>query len=461
MLTSIDGFRRDASTAGLRCRWARRASPARRRWLGAVVAASFASLAAGGRSFASTSRRIIRAEPRNYRALLGKLAPGDTLLLAPGEYLRGLPLHGLAGTAGMPIVVEGPPPPGRAVFIGRPGAHTLSLLDSAYVVVRNLVLDGRGAAVDAVRAEGHARWAHHVTLEGLTIVNHGASQQNSGISTKCPCWGWVVRGNTIAGAGTGMYFGDSDGSDPFFDSLIEGNRIVDPVGYGIQIKHQHGRPDFAPSAGRAATVIRRNRIVKGRVAAVPEMARPSLLVGHFPLVGAGAQDRYLVYGNLLIDNPSEALFQGEGNIALYNNLLFNPRGEGVRIQPHNHLPREVLVFNNTIMAAALGIGITGGEAGFDRLFERNLVFGNPPVRSEIDGENVADTYDRARAAFVRLDADPAKLDLNLRSALPAPREASRAGSLSLPDAELDFLGRARAAGFGACVHDRAGGPACR
>ncbi len=418
-------------------------------------------MAACGTALASTLRRTVRAEPRNYRAVLGSLAPGDTLQLAPGEYLRGLPLHGLVGTAELPIVVAGPPPPGRAVFFGRSGAHTVSLLDSAHVVVRNLVLDGRGAAVDAVRAEGHARWAHHVTLEGLTIVNHGASQQNSGISTKCPCWGWVVRGNTIVGAGTGMYFGDSDGSDPFFDSLIEGNRIVDPVGYGIQIKHQHGRPAVAASEAASATVIRRNRLVKSRVAFVPEMARPSLLVGHFPLTGAGAQDRYIVHGNVLIDNPSEALFQGEGNIALYDNLLFNPRGEGVRIQPHNHLPREVLVFNNTIVAAALGIGITGGEAGFDRLFEHNLVFGNPPVRSEIDGENFADAYDRARAAFVRLDADPAKLDLNLRAARPAPRTARRAGSLSLPDADRDFLGRARASGFGACVHDRAGSPPCQ
>ena len=102
----------------------------------------------------------------------------------------------------------------------------IRLLDSAHVIVRNLVLDGRGAAVDGVRAEGHGHWAHHITLEGLTIVNHGATQQNSGISTKCPSWGWVVRGNTIVRAGTGMYFGDSDGSDPFFDALIESGRTT-------------------------------------------------------------------------------------------------------------------------------------------------------------------------------------------------------------------------------------------
>jgi len=420
--------------------------------------------AVGGASLPAEQRatRWRSAGPSDYRQALASLQPGDVLKLDRGQYSRGLPLHGLTGSATQLILIEGPQAPDRAVFIGRPGAHTVSLLDSAYVIIRNLVLDGQGAAVDAVRAEGHAKWAHNITLEGLAIVNHGASQQNSGISTKCPAWGWVVRGNTIVGAGTGMYFGDSDGSDPFFDSVIEGNRIIDPVGYGIQIKHQHGRPEFASSAEANNTIIRRNVIVKSRVASAPEMARPSLLVGHFPLTGPGAQDRYLIYGNLLLDNPSEALFQGEGNIALYNNLLFNPRGEGVRIQPHNHKPREVAVFNNTIVAAALGIEISGGEPGYARRFEHNLVYGNPPMRSEISGENFTGDYDRARAAFVRLDTDSARLDLTPRSALRVPRSAIGAEWLALPGADQDYLARARGgAAFGACQRVGGGGAACR
>ena len=413
-------------------------------------------------AFPGGAGAAISVRPDNYRRALASLRPGDTLVLTAGEYSRGLPLHELVGTPDQPIVIQGPEPPARAVFVARPGSHTVSLLDSAHVVLRNLVLDGRGLPVDGVRAEGHARWAHHVTLERLTIVNHGATQQNSGVSTKCPAWGWVVRGNTIVGAGTGMYFGDSDGSDPFFDSLIEGNRIVDPVGYGIQVKHQHGRPESAPGVDRSNTVIRRNLIVKSRVAAAPEQARPNLLVGHFPLAGPGAHDRYLVHGNLLFDNPSEALFQGEGNIALYNNLMINPRGEGVRIQPHNHKPREVAVFNNTIVAAALGIEFTGGEPGYERLLEHNLVFGNPPIRGEVAGDNFTDAYDRARAGFVRLDADPARLDLTPRTPLPEPHSAIGSQWLALPGADRDYLGRLRSAQqFGACARGGAGAAACR
>jgi hypothetical protein len=50
----------------------------------------------------------IPANPSNYRSLLSSLNPGDTLVLAPGTYTRGLPLSNVSGTAQQPIVVRGP-----------------------------------------------------------------------------------------------------------------------------------------------------------------------------------------------------------------------------------------------------------------------------------------------------------------------------------------------------------------
>lgn len=52
-------------------------------------------------------------------------------------------------------------------------------------------------------------------------------------------------------------------------------------------------------------------------------ARPNLLVGGFPLIGWGAKDYYEIYGNLFYDDPTEALFQGTGNIMIYNNIFVN------------------------------------------------------------------------------------------------------------------------------------------
>ncbi|HYP69089.1 MAG TPA: hypothetical protein VEP67_12680, partial [Thiobacillaceae bacterium] len=231
------------------------------------------------------------------------LSPGDTLQLSPGIYTRGLSVHELQGRADQPITIAGPKEKPGAVFLGRPGINTISLANAAYLVIRNLTLDGGNLPVDGIKAEGYSRFAHHITLENLRITGHGNNQQIVGISTKCPAWGWVIRGNVIERAGTGMYLGNSDGSGPFWAGLIEANEVVDSLGYDLQIKHQKPRPalEDAPK-GPAVTVIRDNLFGKSRNASVGAMARPNVLLGHWPLQGPGTDDRYLVYGNLFVDN---------------------------------------------------------------------------------------------------------------------------------------------------------------
>jgi hypothetical protein len=82
------------------------------------------------------------------------------------------------------------------------------------------------------------------------------------------------------------------------------------------------------------TVLRRNVFVKRLPASAPEAARPSLLVGHFPRSGPGSDDWYAIYGNVFYQNPSEALLQAEGSVAVYANLFVNEHG--VRSLPaHN------------------------------------------------------------------------------------------------------------------------------
>ena len=409
--------------------------------------------------------RTLTGDPANYRALLRALRAGDRLVLKPGTYRDGLPLYRIMGAPGNPVTIESESKARHAVFEARRGRNTVSIVDSAHVVVRNLRLDGLGLPVDAVKAEGHAAWAHHITLEGLTIVNHGASQQNVGISTKCPAWGWVVRGNTIVGAGTGMYFGNSDGTKPFFASVVESNSIVNPRGYALQIKHQHDRPviEGAP-VEPAFTVIRRNRFVKSAGASTAEFARPNVLVGHFPLAGTGAQDFYVIYGNLFEDNATEALFQGEGNVALYDNLFVNPHGDAIRIQPHNHLPRSIFIFGNTVLASGVGIAVTGGEAGFGRHVGGNAVFAAEALRGVAGAENFTAPYDQAREALHAPFDAPRRLDF-------APRGEALAGGGMLPEAarrfpdwNVDLAGVTRLGPFfGACAPRPAGsaGRPCR
>ncbi len=337
---------------------------------------------------------MLEGSPDNYRQLLRQLGPGDELQLTAGEYLRGLPLHRLHGAPEKPVIISGPPRGAAAIFVARPGQNTVSIVDAVHVTVRDLALEGRGIAVDAVKCEGHAAFAHHITLENLRIEGHGATQQTVGISTKCPAWGWVIRGNVIRGAGTGIYLGDSDGSDPFVGGLIEGNVIADSVGYNLQIKHQAARPTVSGMpVGASETVIRDNVFLKSLPAREAAMPRPSVLVGHWPLSGPGSHDRYLVERNVFHGNPVESLFQGEGNITLRDNTFIAPDGDAIRIQPHNDVPREVLVEGNVIRARGAGIVLVAGEgAGAHRQMVRhNAVVAAQPVSAGFEAGNALQT----------------------------------------------------------------------
>ncbi|MBI1285458.1 MAG: hypothetical protein GC183_14170 [Thiobacillus sp.] len=319
-----------------------------------------------------------RAESETYRDYVSRLQPGDRLLLEPGDYRRGLPLSNLTGTSGQPITIEAADPAKPPRFIARPGANTVSLVDVRHLVVRNLELDGRNVPVDAVKAEGHSHYADFVTLEHLYIHDHAASQQNVGISTKCPAFGWVVKSNRIEEVGTGMYFGDSDGSDPFMSGLIEGNRVSDTLGYNLQIKHQKARP--AEHSDRYDTVIRYNVFSK-RTAVPGPQARPNVLLGHLPLSGAGSEDRYLVHGNLFLHNPSEALFQAEGRVAVYDNVFINGSGDAIHVQPHNDVPRDMLIFSNTVLASGTGIQVRRPEETPHRQrVVANVIAASTPLR---------------------------------------------------------------------------------
>lgn len=367
-----------------------------------------ANTALGGTAYTAT--------PDTYVALLRALAPGDRLTLSAGIYERGLPIHDLNGTVQAPIVITGPDDALPAILLAHAGRNTVSIVNSSHVAVRNLTLDGAGLPVDAVKCEGHARWAHHITLANLEIHGHGNNQQTVGISTKCPAWGWVIRANRIVGAGTGIYLGNSDGNAPFVGGLIEHNVILDTLGYNLQIKHQNPRPELqGMPQERSVTLIRDNVFSKEKGASNGPMARPNVLVGHFPLVGPGANDLYLVQGNFFYQNPGESLFQGEGNIALYNNLFVNHAGDAIRIQPHNDTPRTISVFYNTIVASKNGIVLVNreGDPGYRQFVTGNAVFGGMPLSIPVGASsaNVVKHYEVA-GKYLNAPFDPLeKLDL--------------------------------------------------
>ena len=80
-------------------------------------------------------------------------------------------------------------------------------------------------------------------------------------------------------------------------------------------------------------------------------------------------------------NPHESLFQGEGNLALYNNLFVNEYGDAIRIQPHNDIPKNIDIFFNTVLARDKGIVIqtATGTMSFRQTVGGNAVFAEVPL----------------------------------------------------------------------------------
>jgi len=405
----------------------------------------------------STSGNVINATPADYLAKLAALQPGDTLLLAAGNYgvdangqdtadPPGLPIFHLNGTASQPITITGPDTGPRAVMLGRSTHNTIRFDTASYVVVRNIDVDGRSLGGDAVKSQGVS---HHITIEGLNIKRVNSNQQVVGISTKAAVWNWVIRRNTIVGAGTGMYLGNSDGSCPFIAGTIENNLIYDTIGYNIEIKHQNPRPALAgmPS-GRTSTIIRGNVFSKSAAtSSTGTLARPNLLVGHMPLRGSGTTDLYEIYGNFFYQNPTEALFQAEGNVAFHDNVLVNDVGGAIHIQPHNDVPKLIRIFSNTVIARDDGISVTGGSSAYTQVVEGNAVFARAPIAvSGLSASATANVTDNYAAASNYLNAPTAAL--GMFDAYPKTR-ALRATALDatglsrFTDWNLDFNGMVR------------------
>jgi hypothetical protein len=355
---------------------------------------------------------VISANPSNYRSLIGSLRPGDTLLLQAGDY-DGLHLKRINGTVDAPIVITGPDAGPRAVILGSSGSDTVTLSRCSYVVLRNLEVNSRRLGGDGVNARDVN---HHITIDGLYIHGQDDDQQTVGISSNHAVnWNWIIRNTIIDGAGTGMYLGNSDGANPFIAALVENNLIMNTLGYNIQFKHQNPWPNLSGiPTGKTSTIVRNNVFSKGANSSHGDMARPVVLVGHWPLSGPGQDNVYEVYGNFFYQNPVGALFQGEGNIAFHHNLLVNDHAvsyPAINIQPKHDIPKMIRIFNNTVVARNGGISITGGNSTSEQQVIGNAVFAGSPISATDQASNVTDTYLNASAYLNNPGSALGSLDL--------------------------------------------------
>lgn len=414
----------------------------------AVVPASADAPRPGGAAESPVAAtRVLRTDPDGLRRAVRPLRPGDHLQLAPGEYPEPLVLRGVSGTAERPIVISGPASGEPAILRGRPGSNTIRLINAAHLVIRHLTLDGGGHNIAGVVVEHDSEYAHDITLEHLTIRGYDRSQGNSGITTRAPAWNWTIRHNDIRDVGTGMYLGRPDGTGPFVAGLLEHNFIGRTLGYNLQVKHQRPR---TPRAGMPtephATIIRHNIFSKAERASSGHRARPNLLVGHFPPEGPGQDDWYWIYGNLFYQNPHQRLFQGEGRLALYNNLFFNDAGSALIVQPHNHIPKEVLIVHNTVVARGFGIRLVPGDRRYEQVIAGNAVFADPAIdaaRTVQAETNHEAAFGRASAYLKRPRVGLVELDLFPLAGMLEYEGLPEIHSPLPPDLDRDYNDRAR------------------
>lgn len=395
---------------------------------------SFASLCS-----ATPTGRTLNATPANYRSLMSTLKAGDTLSLAAGNYSL-LVIRNLNGTSTNCITITGPVSGPPAVVQGVAGNNTVEISSSSYLVIKNLVIDSLGIdGAFGISAHSSSTPTHHILIQGNTLVGQNSGQETDGISTKTPTWGWVIRQNIINGAGTGLYLGNSDGSDPFVAGVIEDNLIENPIGYCMEIKYQLARPNIpGMPTTPSATIIRNNVFIKNDQPS-PDGDRPNLLVGGFPDSGPGSTDMYEIYGNFFYHNPREALFQGSGRISFHDNILVDGQYTAAVFRDHNLPLKLAYVYNNTVYSTQAGITI-GSAAREGEAVVGNAIFAATPLSGSITNQqgNVTDTFAHA-ALYVAAPSFtlgkmnfyplPGKLQ---GSALPLMQFASD------PDYNLDF-----------------------
>ena len=351
----------------------------------------------------------LSANPKNYRAVLKTVKPGDTLTLAAGTYLR-LPLLELNGTPEAWITITGPSSGPPAVIVpGGPQYNAVEIVDSSYLSIENLTINSQGIpGAFGISAGGlDSNVTHDIRIDNNTFIGQNGNQQTDAISTKTPTWRWTIRNNRILGAGTGLYLGSSDGSQPFVAGIIENNLIQDTIGYNMEIKYQSSLPaDSGMPLEPTSTIIRNNVFIKNDQPS-PDGDRPNVLVGSFPSSGSGALNMYEIYGNYFYHNGREALLQASGRVSIHDNIFVDGGYAAVVLRNHDGPLKIAYVYNNTVYTVQKGI-FFANRALIDDAVAGNLVFASRPISGAImrNAANIVDTYENASSYVTAASSEP-------------------------------------------------------
>ena len=140
------------------------------RWLAGIAAITFCGSAAGEVTVVDTIAAL--------RQALARARPGDTVRIEPGEYVGGLTVIDLHGTAAQPIAISGDPRH-AVLFKGGSGLH---FVRPQHVVIEHITVEGAsGNGINIDDGGDMDQSAHHVTLFSVVVCDVGPRGNHDGI----------------------------------------------------------------------------------------------------------------------------------------------------------------------------------------------------------------------------------------------------------------------------------------
>lgn len=262
----------------------------------------------------------------NLSAAIGRLQPGDTLLLASGTYRQVLhSLYGTAwprGTPSQPITIAGAP--GATVVLqlpaGTPTQDMIYVQNGAWLTFDNLTLDASNLTLTASSGGNGFRFENSVGLRVQNSTVRGGNRYF--MCTLVEGQRLALVGNVFQNCAYGVYASGHD-------NLIESNDISQTAGYGV---HQY---QGTPASGQAPPPQDNNVIRNNCIHEFSQVAEIVQTGGG--VVTAGGTNNQ-VYGNHIYNGPHGLGIQIYGtarNAQVYNNVIEDVGGPCIDNQNGN------------------------------------------------------------------------------------------------------------------------------
>lgn len=270
-------------------------------------------------STVSADRTVVR-DAQELRTALRSAQPGDTILLAPGEYEGGLYVERLFGQPDKPILIVAQDPQKPPVIRG--GSNGIHIARASYVQLHHLTFVG--ARYNGINIDDGGQYdspTHHILLKGITVRGVGPEGNCDGIKLS-GVTDFRVEGCTIERWGDGGQGIDMVGCHR---GVIEGCtlRFTDDKGFGVQAK-----------GGCSDITVRRCRFEHAGARAMQIGGSTGLQFFRPPLKPGGehAEARNItVEGCTFIGSTAAVSFVGVDGATVRFNTIYMPTRWAIRI----------------------------------------------------------------------------------------------------------------------------------